>query len=485
MNGVFMELLNRSITAGWVIAAVIMLRFLIRRAPKWLRCVLWAIVGVRLICPFSFESVFSLIPDTEITEIASLGEMRRAAEPVAGTGLLAAGNTQDAAGGGSSAPEPGTASPQAWIFAGSVVWVSGLAILLGFAMVSFLRIRRNVEEGVRLYDNVYTCDAVRSPFILGLIRPRIYLPSDTQDGHLGYVLAHERAHLKRKDHWWKSLGYALLAVYWFNPLVWAAYILLCRDIELACDEKAVRDLDMAGRKGYSKTLMVCSMKRRMILACPLAFGEVGVKERVKTVLNYRKPAFWLIAAAALVCAAAAVCLLTDSGGGGSLAERIDARKDELTEQIGTMVSEAEAVRYSITDWKLIVGRTDAERADCYFGANWISTRRPEDDPMIQGMYQAANSLSDEAQRAYALEIADGWLVEMQSWPQEEYLEQPIVIMREGSSLGLYYPYVMDGAETLIPLQEFIAANWTEDSEKRYQEGMRYIEYALSMAYSGG
>lgn len=484
MNDVFLELLNRSITAGWVIAAVIVLRFLLRRAPKWLCCVLWAIVGVRLICPFSFESEFSLIPDTEITEIVSLGEVRRAAEPMAGTGPAAAGNTQDAAGGGSSAPESGTASPQTWIFAGSVVWVSGLAILFGFAMVSFLRIRRNVEEGLLLYDNVYTCDAVRSPFILGLIRPRIYLPSDTQDGHLEYVLAHERAHLKRKDHWWKSLGYALLAVYWFNPLVWAAYILLCRDIELACDEKAVRDLDMAGRKGYSKALMDCSMKRRMIMACPLAFGEVGVKERVRTVLNYRKPAFWLIAAAALVCAAAAVCFLTDSGGGGSLAERIDAQKDELTEQIGTMVSEAEAVRYSITDWKLIVGRTDAERADCYFGANWISARRPEDDPMIQGMYQSANSLSDEAQRAYALEIADGWLVEMQSWPREEYLEEPIVIMREGRSLGLYYPYVMDGAETLIPLQEYIAANWTEDSEKRYQEGVRIIEEAVSMAYVG-
>lgn len=478
MNYVFLKLFNMSITASWAIAAVIILRFLLRRAPKWLRCVLWTIVAIRLVCPFSFESMFSLIPSAEPISPTAV---QHAAEPVIDTGIPAINNTLNPMTGDSAVPTPQDRVRllQSWTSVGSIVWVIGLTVLLGYALFSFLRIRRKVEESIRLYDNVYICDAVKSPFILGLIRPRIYLPSDTEDTQLDYVLAHERAHLKRKDHWWKPLGYILAAVYWFNPLVWTAYILLCRDIELACDEKAVRTLNMDGRKAYSEALVACSIKRRMIMACPLAFGEVGVKERVRTVLNYRKPAFWLILAAVAVCAAAALCFLTNPKKSDSLAEMIDSGKDELTEQIGTLISEAEAVRYSITDWELVVNQVNGERADCFFGANWISSRKPEEDPMIQGMYQAAERLSDEAQKAFALEIANGWLIEMQSWPEEEYLEQPIVILLEEQTLALYYPYVMDGVETLIPLQEYVTANWTEDTEKRFQDGVSIIEEAVS------
>jgi len=491
MNDVFLKLLSMSVTASWVIAAVILLRLFLRKAPKWPRCILWAMVGVRLLCPFSFESAFSLIPDAGVIGSTAAQYIARPAGgagiaadtgTAAGTGIVAGTDTVGMMTGGSpvSASESGELSSQAWVFAGSIVWICGLAILLGYAMFSFLRIHRKMEEGIRLGDNVYLCDIVRSPFVLGLIRPRIYLPSDMEDVYLEYVLAHERAHLKRRDHWWKALGYVLLAVYWFNPLVWAAYILLCRDIELACDEKAVRDLNMAGRKAYSRALTACSMKRQMVMVCPLAFGEVGVKERVKTVLNYRKPALWLIAAALVVCAVAAVCFLTDPKTTDSLAEMIDAKKDELTERIGTMISEAEAVRYKITDWQFLTDHVDEERADCYFAANWISVRDPEDDPMIQGMYQTAESLFDEGQRTLALEAADGWLAEMRSWPEEEYLEQPIVVMREGRSLALYYPYVMDGIETLIPLQEYVDEEWTEDTEKRYWEGVSIIEEVLRM-----
>lgn len=231
------------------------------------------------------------------------------------------------------------------------------------------------------------------------------------DMHLRHVLAHAQAHLKRKDHWWKTFGYMLLTVYWFRPLVWTAYILLCRDIELACDEKVVRDLDPDGRKAYSKALVACSIKGRTVMACPLSFGEVGVKGRMAAVLNYRKPAFWLILAAVGACVYLAVCFLTDPRKDVGLAEMIDARKEELTEQIGRMISEAEAVRYSITEWGLTVEQADGERADCRFGANWISAREPEDDPLIQGLYQAANALSDELQKAVALEVADGRVAE--------------------------------------------------------------------------
>lgn len=484
MSDVFFKIVNMSITASWGIMAVIVLRFFLRGAPKWLRCILWAMVALRLICPFSFESSFSLIPGPEDIRSAVV---HNGMESANGTGSPAVNDTSDLISEDFSVPAPveQRAPLEGWIFVGSVVWVSGLAVLLGYAVFSFLRIRRNVEEGVLLYENVYICDTVRSPFILGLARPRIYLPSDMEDAQLKYVLAHEQAHLSRKDHWWKMLGYVLLTVYWFNPFMWAAYILLCRDIELACDEKVVHALNMDGRRAYSKALVNCSMKRRMIMACPLAFGEVGVKERVMTVLNYKKPALWLILVAAAACAVMAVCFLTDPRKDTDLAEMIEDGKDELTERIGTMISEAEAVRYSITDWELRVEKTDEERADCYFGANWISSREPEEDPMIQGMYQTANALSDENQKALAMEVAEGWLAEMQSWPEEEYLEEPIVILLEGQELALYYPYVMDGAETLIPFQEYVDANWTEDSEKRYQDGVNIIEEAVStMALNG-
>lgn len=482
MSAVFLTILNMSITAGWVISAVIILRFFLRKAPKWPRCVLWAIVALRLICPFSFESRFSLMPDREVTDP---GLLQNTVVPAVHTGVPAMDEPLNVAVStpSASAPEPGATHRHTWLFAGSIIWICGMAAMLGYAVVSFLGTRRKMAEAVRLYDHVYLCDAVRSPFILGAVRPRIYLPSDMEEPQMKYVLAHEQAHLKRRDHWWKLLGYCLLAVYWFNPLVWAAYILLCQDIELACDEKAVRGLNMNGRKAYSKALVDYSMKRRMIMACPLAFGEVGVKKRAKTVLYYKKPAFWLIMLTVAACAGAALCFLTDPRKEESLAEMIEAQKEELTEQIGAIISEAEAVRYSITDWELLVEQTDGNRADCYFGANWISSRRPEDDPMIQGIYQAAESLSDEAQKALALETADGWLAEMQSWPSEEYLEQPIVVMQEEASLVLFYPYVMDGVEELIPLEEYAAENWTEDAEKRYQDGVNIITEAVSTAPS--
>lgn len=491
MEHIFLKLFNMSITASWAIAAVMALRLLLRTAPKWIRCALWAIVAVRLVCPFSLESRFSLVPSAETVLPAGMHtQIPYSTSPAIDTGISAVDSILNPILLESvSAPESGADPLHTLISAGSIVWAAGVIVLLGYGLFSYFRIHRKVEEAVLLRGNVYLCDAVRSPFILGLIRPRIYLPSsmeeisDRADAQTDYVLTHEQAHLRRGDHWWKLLGYLLLAVYWFNPLVWTAYILLCRDIELACDERAVRDLNLNARKAYSEALVACSMKRRLLMACPLAFGEVGVKERVKTVLYYKKPAFWLSVAAIAACAAVAVCFLTNPRKRDTLAERIQSERDELTERIGTMISEAEAVRYSITDWELTVDRIEGNRADCYFCANWISTRTPEEDPIIQGMYHAAESLPDEAQRAYAQETADGWLTEMQSWPKEEYLEQPIVILLEGQSLALCYPYVSDGVETLVPLQEYVDAEWRENSQERYQNGVDTILNAVSSTFS--
>ena len=184
-------------------------------------------------------------------------------------------------------------------------------MLILYAAISALRLRLRVRTAVRLEGNVFQSEFVPSPFILGVLRPRIYLPFGLEPGAQDMVLAHERAHLKRGDQLWKPLGFLLLTAYWFNPVCWLAYVLFCRDIEAACDEKVVRELGESCKTAYSRALLQCSVPRRMITACPLAFGETGVKGRIKSVLNYKKPAFWVVLAAVFVSIAVAVCFLTD------------------------------------------------------------------------------------------------------------------------------------------------------------------------------
>lgn len=300
-NG-FLTVLHRGIAAGWLILAVILLRVCLNKAPKWVRCMLWGIVAVRLICPVSLESPFSLMPRTGTVTPAVIPSLQpTVTEGAAATAPAGAASTAAASG----------AAVQDWTHAAGILWLIGLAVLLGYAFVSWLWLRRRLREAVPWRENIWICDSVKSPFILGLFRPRIYLPSGGIGAEADYVIAHERAHLKRGDHWWKPLGFCLLAVYWFHPLVWAAYVLFCRDIELACDERVVREMDLPQRKAYSGALVSCGMQQRPVLVCPLAFGEVGVKERVNAVLHYKKPAFWLVLVAILACVAVAVCFLTD------------------------------------------------------------------------------------------------------------------------------------------------------------------------------
>lgn len=316
MDAVFLKLLNMSITAGWIILAVLVLRLLLRRMPKRFICALWAIAAVRLVCPLSFESAFSLIPSAETV---SPEVVRYEKEPAIDSGVPVINDVLNPVVRDNFTRTPGASvNPlQVWVWAASVVWAVGLAAMLGYAAVSYLRIRKQVQESVPLWDkldkmdNIRLCDTVQSPFILGIVRPQIYLPSGMDEEQMSSVLAHERVHLRRGDHIWKPFAFLLLSAYWFHPLVWAAYILFCRDMELACDERAVMDMDFDGKKAYCQALLACSMPKRVMLSHPLAFGEGRVKQRVKLVLHYRKPAFWVMAAAAILCAAVAVCFLTD------------------------------------------------------------------------------------------------------------------------------------------------------------------------------
>lgn len=310
MDVIFLKLFNRSIAAGWLILALILLRPLLRKAPKRLSCVLWAAVAVRLVCPFSLESAFSLIPSAEPV---SPKVVRYAQEPAIDSGVLAIDDALNPMIRKHFTPAPGASvNPlYIWVMLASFVWIAGLTIMLGYALISYLRIWRKVRESAPLRDNIRLCDAVRSPFILGIVRPRIYLPSGMHEKQALYALAHEQAHLRRGDHFWKFFAYVLLAVYWYHPLVWAAYILFCRDVEFACDEKAVRDMDFDGKKAYCQALLACSMPEKGKLSCPPAFGDGSVKRRVRHVLYDKNPAFWLAAAAVVAGAAVAVCFLTD------------------------------------------------------------------------------------------------------------------------------------------------------------------------------
>lgn len=311
MSELFLKLLNMSITASWLIVAVVVLRLVLKKAPKWINCVLWALVAVRLICPFSFESKVSLVPDVQPMPQAAEEYQVQLPPEGAVTVYPNIDGTTDPDAAIVVTSESGLVIDVADIAA--AVWLAGMVVLLLYAAISYLRLRRRVSAAMPIGNKVWFCDAVESPFILGFFRPRIYLPSGIAEGDMEHVLAHEQAHLKRRDHWWKPLGYVLLAVYWFNPLIWVAYILLCRDIELACDEKVINRPD-TDRKAYSEALLACSVKRSAITACPLAFGEVSVRGRIKSVLNYKKPAFWIILVALVACIVVAVCFLTDPVG---------------------------------------------------------------------------------------------------------------------------------------------------------------------------
>ncbi len=309
MEAVFLKILNMSITAGWLVLAVVLLRLLLKKAPKALHCALWVLVAVRLLCPFSFESVLSLIPSAETvpTDIAY------ETTPTVDTGIPVVNSVVNPIISQSFSPTVGySVNPlQVWSFVAAWVWVIGIFCMILYALISYLRLRKKVAEAIPLRDTVWLCDRIGTPFILGVLRPHIYLPSSMNERDMVYVLAHENAHLKRRDHWWKPLGFALLAVYWFHPLLWLAYILLCKDIELACDERVIKEMGTEDKKAYSGALLICSVPRRMIAACPLAFGEVGVKNRIKSVLNYKKPAFWIIVVAVIAAVVTAVCFLTD------------------------------------------------------------------------------------------------------------------------------------------------------------------------------
>ena len=311
MESLFIKLLNNSISAGWLVLAVLLARLLLKKGPKNLRCALWGLVGLRLALPVRLQSVFSLVPSAvTVSEKIMLDPT-----PAINSGISVLDKAVNPVVAASFTPEPwASANPlQILIFAASVVWLAGLAALLLYSAVSWLRLRHRVAESVPLRDNIRLCHQVDSPFVLGMIKPRIYLPFGMDEGSVELVIAHEQAHIRRRDNLTKPLAFLLLAVYWFNPLMWLAYFLLCRDMEFACDERVLREQNGI-RKAYASVLLSCSVPHHHAAVCPVAFGELGVKQRIKTVLKYKKPALWLTAAAVVLIVVLALGFLTDPAG---------------------------------------------------------------------------------------------------------------------------------------------------------------------------
>ena len=414
MAAVFLKLLNLSISASWLVLAVLVLRLISKRSPKWVNVLLWGIVALRLVLPFSIESAVSLIPSAETVSPAAV---QFAPAPTITSGVSIIDNAVNP-----SLSEHFAAVPTAsvnplyvWTEIAGWVWLIGLGAMLLYALVSYLRLRRRVSVSLPVQDHIYLCDAISSPFILGVVKPRIYLPSGLDEVQQQNVLAHEQAHLARRDHWWKPLGFALLAVYWFNPVLWLAYTLLCRDIELACDERVIRTMDESAVKTYSTVLLACSMPRKAVITCPLAFGEVGVKERVRNALHYKKPAFWVVAASVAVCVVVAVCFLTNPPTDTDAAGLVGFHREQVTyadvtdasgaqpSNVQLTAEETDAV-YALLD-ALQYKRLGAASAmeDCYARLYFISAAGERCEIMLSEREMLVNPITDgKTARLYEL-----------------------------------------------------------------------------------
>lgn len=356
MEALFLKILSLSLGATYVAAAVIALRFLLKRTPKWIVCAMWGLVAIRLLCPFTLESAVSLAPSPDFRPVPLISanqpetpaQTPRPSAVQRGSAGAVQAPTESPAQALTSAPaeipEESQTPTQSRIALFAGVWLLGVAGMLGYLIFSTLRLRRQVGVSIPMAENVRCSESVDTPFVLGLFRPTIYLPASISPEDVPYVLAHERTHIRRRDHWWKPLGFVLLSVYWFNPVLWLAYVLLCRDIEAACDERVIRDMAAEGRRAYSTALLHCSMSRDTIAACPLAFGETGVKERIRAVASYKKPAFWTILAGIVLGIVIGVCFLTSP-------ETAGIKPKDITPQ-GMTLQCRRASQLEITDCRL-------------------------------------------------------------------------------------------------------------------------------------
>ena len=476
MAAVFLKLLNLSISASWLVLAVLVLRLISKRSPKWVNVLLWGIVALRLVLPFSIESALSLIPSAETVSPAAV-QFDPAPTITSGVSVIDNAVNPSLSEHFSAVPTASVNPLYVWTEIAGWVWLIGLGAMLLYALVSYLRLRRRVSVSLPIQDHIYLCDAISSPFILGVVKPHIYLPSGLDGVQRQNVLAHEQAHLARRDHWWKPLGFALLAVYWFNPVLWLAYTLLCRDIELACDERVIRTMDESAVKTYSTVLLACSMPRKAVITCPLAFGEVGVKERVKNALHYKKPAFWVVAASVAVCVVVAVCFLTNPPTDTDAAGLVGFHREQVTyadvtdasgaqpSSVQLTAEETDAV-YALLD-TLQYKRLGAASAmqDCYARLYFISAAGERCEVMLSEREMLVNPITgDKKARLYELRSGStelrGYLLECISASDAEEkpldeasLREQLINALDSADAVYFEPYKLDSNQSEGPVTD--------------------------------
>ena len=479
MAAVFLKLLNLSISASWLVLAVLVLRLVSKRSPKWMNVLLWGIVALRLVLPFSVESALSLIPSAETVSPAVV-QFDPAPTITSGVSIIDNAVNPSLSEHFAAVPTMSVNPLYVWTEIAGWVWLIGLGAMLLYALVSYLRLRRRVSVSLPVQDHIYLCDAISSPFILGVVKPHIYLPSGLDEVQRQNVLSHEQAHLARRDHWWKPLGFALLAVYWFNPVLWLAYTLLCRDIELACDERVIRTMDESAVKTYSTVLLACSMPRKAVITCPLAFGEVGVKERVQNALHYKKPAFWVVAASVAVCVVVAVCFLTNPPTDTDAAGLVGFHREQVTYADVTDASGAQPSNVQLT----------AEETDAVYALL---------DAMQYKRLGAASAMQDCYARLYFISAAGERCEIMLS--EREMLVNPITggktarlyELRSGSTELRDYLFGCIGAsepaeeemktmtEPTLSLTLTVPAAWEDIAElSAYDKGTAYLGYGIML-----
>ena len=476
MAAVFLKLLNLSISASWLVLAVLALRLVSKRSPKWMNVLLWGIVALRLMLPFSIESALSLIPSAETVSPAAV-QFDPAPTITSGVSVIDNAVNPSLSEHFSAVPTASVNPLYVWTEIAGWVWLIGLGAMLLYALVSYLRLRRRVSVSLCVRENIYLCDAISSPFILGVVKPRIYLPSGLDEVQRQNVLSHERAHLARHDHWWKPLGFALLAAYWFNPVLWLAYTLLCRDIELACDERVIRTMDESAVKTYSTVLLACSMPRKAVITCPLAFGEVGVKERVKNALRYKKPAFWVVAASVAVCVVVAVCFLTNPPTDTDAAGLVGFHREQVTYADVTDASGAQPSNVQLT-----AEETDAVYAlldtlqykrlgtasgmqDCYARLYFISAAGDRCEVMLSEHEMLVNPITD-GRKARLYELRSGsaelrdYLLECISASDAEEkpldeasLREQLINALDSADAVYFEPYKLDSNQSEGPVTD--------------------------------
>lgn len=453
----FSDTLNASIAASWLILVVVGIRPILKKTPKWINVALWGIVALRLLMPFSIESGFSLIPS-----VNTVPDHVLQAGPVPGAETAYLDIVTNPSFGDTVSVELGKSiSSFQWdLLDWNMMWFIGMAVMILYTAISYISLRVKLRFATKLRDNIYQCVTVDSPFVLGILKPKIYLPYEMVANNLNHVIAHEQAHIRRFDHWWKPLGFLLLTIHWFNPLMWVAYCLLCRDIELACDEKVIAELDNEQRADYTKALVACSVNRRRITACPLAFGEISVKERVKNVMHYRKPGFWIVIIALIACAVVAVCFLTDPN---------PSRKFPMK---GANVSDLEPE--GIVD--RILDIEDWESSNVYMNSdNFTLTVDSEfnwSDPLaVRYFFTSADETYSSQLRIFP-EDREYILTEPEEWPEQNR----VYLLRHFLEALKYLP--QDAIREMAPADRYIIEHREEGTPKSYERVISYTDQGV-------